>query len=84
MRSIIEKAIDRDIKTFIFKNELMGRIKEEIEGEVNEIIIDTLCGSGTLFCGNRQAHISIHYRNKEYVFEYVIDTYGENEYLVNW
>lgn len=78
------KKLDDEIKAAIFKNGYFDTIKQEVEGELNEVVVKTSYGYETLFCGNKEACITVDVNGVEYHFAYVIDRIGFNEVLVNF
>lgn len=78
------KILDTEIKDGIFKNGYMVEIVKEVKGELIEVVVKTSYGYETLFCGNKEACITVEVDGIEYHFNYVIDSYGGRKYLVNF
>lgn len=76
--------IDKEIKDCIAKNGYIELIAQDIVGELNECIIKTSYGYEILFCGNNEAYITVDVDGKDYTFSYVVDSYGETQYLTNF
>lgn len=77
--------LDKEIKKMIHKNGLTPEmIKEPVSGELNEISIKTSFGYETLFYGNGEASITVEVDGQDYNFCYVIDSYGDKNYIVNF
>lgn len=79
------EQLDMQIKKMIHRNGLTaGMIKEAVDGELNELVIKLPNGIETLFYGNGEACITVDYNGQDYEFVYVIDTYNEVDYIVNF
>lgn len=77
--------LDKQIKYMIAKNGLTAQdIKTSVEGELNELAIKTQYGYETLFYGNGEAFITVDVNGVDYPFSYVVDTYGDKSYIVNF
>jgi hypothetical protein len=75
----------KQIKDSMAKNGLTARIiKEEVNGELNELVIKTAHGWETLFYGNGEAFITVDVDGEDYEFCYVVDSYGDRHYIVNF
>ena len=76
--------LDKEIKLSILKNGYLDEIKKHVSGELTELMIKTKYGWETLFCGNREASITVDVCGLDYEFVYVIDRVGLNETLINF
>jgi hypothetical protein len=77
--------LNQNIKSMMIKNGLtVEDISSEVTGELNELAIKTEYGWETLFYGNKEAFITVNVDGIDYSFSYVIDTYGDKSYIVNF